>query len=76
MNTIRRLRTLQWFVGAYEGAITVRQLRDAIRAGRLPATKLGRSLLVDEADVATLLAPKLRAATAKPVAMVAQSHLI
>jgi excisionase family DNA binding protein len=60
-----RLVPLEIAVRAYPG-VTVRMLRDRIRTGRLPATKVGRAYLIDPRDLEALLEPTLRQPPPQP----------
>jgi hypothetical protein len=59
------LVTLETARKPYE-SVSVRTLREAIARGALPASKIGRCLMVSPADVAALFAPKLRRQPRRP----------
>jgi hypothetical protein len=59
------LVTLETARKPYE-SVSVRILRAMIARGDLPATKIGRNLMVSPADVAALFAPKLRQVPSRP----------
>lgn len=46
-------------IAPYRG-VSLRSVREWIKSGKLPASKVGRNYLVDPADVAALLRPTLR----------------
>ena len=54
-----KLTTLEIAVSAYAG-LTLRAARSWIRAGKLPASRVGKHYFVDPDDLARLLAPKVR----------------
>jgi excisionase family DNA binding protein len=60
-----RLVTLDIAIAPYRG-VSLRTARNWIRDGLLPAARAGRGYLVDPADVANLLRPVVRPATANP----------
>ena len=53
------LVTLDVAIGPYRG-LTIRTIRALIAAGRLPAIKVGRNLMVDPRDLASVLRPVVR----------------
>jgi hypothetical protein len=60
-----KLITLAAAITGYDG-VTVPMLRAWIKRGKLPATKAGKSYLVDPVDLAGLLRPTLRTPASRP----------
>lgn len=60
-----KLVTLPAAIDGYDG-LSVPMLRAWIKRGKLPATRAGKSYLIDPADLAALLRPTLRAASSRP----------